>query len=542
MGDRGSMLMKASVGLAAAGAISKILGFVREMVVAARFGASAQVDAYVVASTVPAVLFGAIGAAVGTAIVPVFARKRTADGDDEAFRMVSTIWSVLTLSGLIVVLLGEMTMPWIVQVLAPGFSPASLELATTLGRIVMPVAFFTMSGLLLKGILHSLQVFVWPAFCDPAQNAIIIASIFLLGRVMGIRGLAMGTLLGSTAQVWLLWPSLVRRGFRPRLQIDWHLPELRELMRLVAPLLLASGIGIVATFVEKILASGLAEGSVAAMNYANRVYGLPVALLGTTLSTILYPTLAELASAGRVDRMEDGVRRGLQVAALALFPVAAGVVVLAGPITRLTYERGAFGSEATALTAGILSMYALGAPATVWRDVVGRAFYASGDTTTPLLNGVFSTTVQVVLGLVLVRVMGTRGLALSATASAWAGAFGLMWLWSRRRARAARAGTAAILDGRFWGEVAKTVLSTSMMSLVVFAFWRFVADRGIAGAVGSGAGGSGRAALLILAWFAAAVLSGAISYLVMARVLRVRELESILGVVRKEWRRLLSNS
>ncbi|MDP2859456.1 MAG: murein biosynthesis integral membrane protein MurJ [Bacillota bacterium] len=536
MSNRTDLLVGASVGVAAGSVLSKVLGFVREIVIAARFGAGADVDAYVVASTVPSVLFGAVGAALGTVIVPTFTRKRVSTGSAEAFHTAAAIWNAVGVGALVAVAAGELLMPWIIRLLAPGFAASSWEQATFLGRIIMPMALFSTLGLLLKGLLNSLQVFALPALADPLQNVIVILSVLLLGHKIGISGLAIGTVLGATAPVWLLMPSLMHRGFRPALNTRVNTPELRETLLLALPMIASSGIGTIGVFVERGLASGLQEGSLAAINYANRLYALPAVLLGVTLSTVLFPTLAEFAASRQFDRMVAALKRGLAAGSLVLFPVAAGMLVLAEPLTRLTYERGAFGAEATALTTGILCMYVTGMPAFAWRDVTARAFYATGNTTTPLVGSVMVVGVNVVLNLVLVRILGARGLALSAAISTWAGALGLFWLWGRNRDR----GRVALVDRRFLVEIGKVIFATAVMSGVVWLFWRLVATPALAaGTVGSSRT-SLRATFAVLIWFVGAVAAGAISYAALAYALRISELKLLSDAVRRGLSRMIA--
>jgi len=541
--SRTSLLIGASLGVAAGSLLSKVLGFIREMVIAARFGASAQVDAYVVASTVPTVIFGGVGGALGAVVVPVFTRRRVSLGEREAFRVAVTIWNSVLILGLAVVAVGEIAMPIIVRAMAPGYGGDVLSLTIALGRIMMPVALFTTLGLLARGMLHSLQVFALPSLGDPLQNVVVVSSVLALGGVLGIRGLALGVLAGSAAQICLFLPALIRRGFYPSLRLERDLPELREVVALSVPILAGSGLGSLGVFVERVLASTLPEGSVAAMSYATRVYTLPMAFAGTALTTVIYPTLAELAAADQVSRLTDGLKRGLSVAALALFPMAAGMMVLAEPITRVVYQRGAFDREATLLTAGVLTMYALGIPALSWRDVAGRAFYASGDTCTPLWATGVALAVNVSLNLVLVRVMGAMGLALSAALSWWVGAFCVMWLWDRRLSRGRTRDTwdghpgapgahgglpCSLADRRFFVEVCKILAATVLMSAAVYM------AHGIARAyVG---GGSALSALLRLCL---SVLIGAVSYGAAVWLLRVEEFRFLVKVVQAGFRRRL---
>ncbi|HHV61911.1 MAG TPA: murein biosynthesis integral membrane protein MurJ [Firmicutes bacterium] len=541
---RKTLLIKASLAISVGAILSKVLGFVREMVIASRFGATSHVDAYVIAQGLPGLLFAAIGGALGTVVIPLFTAKRIKEGKDRAFRMAGTIWNAVALGALVVIVFGEIAMPWLVRLVAPGFRGAVFDETILLGRILMPAAFFTGVGLLARGMLNSLQHFTVPALADPVQNIIIITTVLTLGRMFGIKGLAAGTLLGMGAQLFMIWPVLARHGFHPGLRIDWRMPELREIWLLTIPVLVGTGIGTINALVDRMLASGLPEGNVAAMNYATRIYTLPMVLWGTALGTALYPTMTEFAAVSDWDRIAESIRRGLRLAAFGLLPMSAGLIVLSEPITKLVYERGAFDPQATNLTAGVMSMYSLGVVAISWRDIIGRAFYALHDTLTPLWTGVLAVAVNIGLNLALVGVLGSRGLALATAIASWIGALSLAWLLEGKLARADRDGTQAlplrasqaplvqqpvqqagaraarVLDRAFWREVGKSAAATAAMAATVAVFWQQVAVPRVnsGGTVG------------VAAWFLADAGLGAATYLVAALVLGIEDLKLLTEV------------
>ncbi|NPV52135.1 MAG: murein biosynthesis integral membrane protein MurJ [Firmicutes bacterium] len=542
---RKTLLIRASLAVSAGAILSKVLGFVREMVIAARFGATAHVDAYVIAQGLPGLLFAAIGGALGTVVIPLFTSKRVKEGEDCAFRMAGTIWNVVALGAIILIIFGEVAMPWLVRLVAPGFRGAVFNETVILGRILMPAAFFTGVGLLARGMLNSLQHFTVPAFADPVQNIIIIAIVLTFGHIFGIRGLAAGTLLGMGAQLFMIWPVLARRGFHPGLRIDWRMPELREILLLTMPVLVGTGIGTINALVDRMLASGLPEGNVAAMNYAMRVYTLPMVLWGTALGTVLYPTMTEFAAASEWGRIADSIRRGLRLAAFGLLPMSAGLIILSGPITKLVYERGVFDPRATSLTASVMAMYSIGVVAISWRDIAGRAFYALHDTLTPLWTGVLAVGVNIGLNLALVGIMGSRGLALATAVASWVGALSLAWLLEGKLARADREGTQAlplrasqaplvrqpvqqagaraarVLDRAFWREVSKSAAATAAMAATVAVFWQQVAVPRV------NSGGTVIVAALLLADAGL----GAVTYLAAAIALKIEDIKLFTEVV-----------
>ena len=526
--SRTTRLIGASFAIMMAGILSKCLGFVRTMVIAAVYGASSQVDAFVVAQNIPGMLFGLVGGALGTVVIPLFTRKRVAEGDEEAFRMLGTIWNAVILAALLIIIIGEFAMPLLVRLIAPGFRGEVYEQTITLGYIMMPGVLFTGLSFTASGVLNSFQVFGLPAFAGPLQNVIIIASVFTLGRVMGIKGLAFGTLMGMAAQLVILWLVLRNKGFRPGMSIDWRLPELRQMVMLSLPVAVGVGLGTVNALVDRILASSLPAGNVAAIDYSARLYTLPMTLLGSAIGTVLYPTFAEFAASRDDARTTDGIRRGLSVGTLGLFPISAGIFVLARPLTQVVYQRGMFDANATILTSGVLAMYVLGVPAMSWRDVASRAFYANGDTITPLKTGILSVAVNVALNLVLIRFMAARGLALATSIASWVGALSLMWLWDRKQSCAA----AKILDSRFLSETVKVLAATAIMSIVVYFLWNHAVEQATASRM------TDMSNMQTLSWLIPATFVGAVTYLLCAWCLKVGEFRFIVDLAKRGLRRL----
>ncbi|HHY47193.1 MAG TPA: murein biosynthesis integral membrane protein MurJ [Firmicutes bacterium] len=505
--SRKAALARASFVVAAGAVLSKCLGFLREMVIASRFGASSHVDAYVVAQGLPGLLFATVGAALGTVVIPMFTARRVSGGDEAAFRMARTIWNSVVLLALLVVVAGELATPWVIRVVAPGFTGQIFLESVVLARILMPAVLFTGVGLLARGMLNALQHFSTPAFADPAQNIIVIGSVLTLGAWLGIRGLAIGTLIGMGMQLFMLLPALVRRGFRLGVEIDWRLPELRRMWVLAIPVIIGSSVGTINALVDRMLASGLPAGNIAAMNYATRIYTLPLVFFGSAISTVLYPTMTEFAAEKSNAGMAHSIMRGLRFSAFGLLPMTAGLVVLSVPITRVVYERGAFNPQATTLTAGVMAMYALGVVAICWRDIASRAFYAMQDTITPLWTGIAAVVVNIGLNLALVRVLGARGLALATAISCWVGALLLIWSLYRRLP-----GFSRVAGLGLWLEIGKCGVGTVIMALGVSRMWLYL-SRHIAGGL-----------LEVIGGVVLSALIGAFIYGLCAMFLRIEDL------------------
>jgi putative peptidoglycan lipid II flippase len=525
--SKASSLITASMAVAMAGVFSKVLGFIRTMAIAAVFGTSAEVDAYVVAHGIPGFIFGLVGSAVGTVVIPLFTRKRVSDGEKEAFRMAGTVWNVLTIAAIIILILGELLMPTIVKLVAPGFQGKVYEYTVLSGRIMMPMVICLGLHNLSVGMLNSLQMFGLAAFSGPLQNIAIILMLFTLGRVIGIQGLAIASLLGSVLSLSILIYALGRRGFKPGYKIDWRIPELREIIILALPVAIGSSISTINGLVDKILASSLPEGNVAAMDYAFRLYGLPMTFFGTALGTVLYPTFAEFAAKKEKERMVGGLRRSLCVGALGMAPLSAGILVLAGPITKVVYERGVFSVDATILTAGILIMYMVGVPAMYWRFLTVRAFYAEGDTRTPLWTGVLSVITNICFNFLLVESMGARGLALATSLSYWTAAISLMLFWDIKHKKR---DYPKLINGSLILETFKITLSTGIMYIIVRLFWINLAEVKL---------GLNPSNLYVLMWLVLSAMLGAAVYFLMVWILRVKEFRFAIDIGKKGFKKVM---
>lgn len=526
--SKSTSLASASLAIVTAGILSKLLGFVRTMSIAAVFGTSSDVDAFVVAHNLPGFLFGLIGAAVGTVVIPLFTRKRVNQGEEEAFQMAETIWNVVALAAILVLLIGEIAMPWLIKLVAPGFKGEVYDTTVFLGRLMLPMIIFIGLNGLSTGMLNSLQVFGIPAFAGPLQNILIIISIFTLGKLKGISGVAFGSVIGIASSFFILRYALRNRGFRPKRRIDWHMPELREILILAIPVSIGVGINTINGLVDRILASGLPEGNVSAMDYATRLYTLPWTLVGSALSTVIYPTLAEFAADKEQERMVSGIRRGLSIGFLGILPMSAGILVLAEPLTKVVYERGAFDVTATALTSSILAMYMLGVPAMNWIDIVTKGFYAEGDTRTPLWTSLLSVGTNIVLNFLLVGKLGAIGLALATSASLWVGAIGRMTLWDRKHKKE---GCRRVANREFVWETMKVTLAASVMFIAVKFFWVEVAETAL-GLVPSN--------LETLYWLVISTVLGAGIYSIMVWLLKVKEFRFLMDMVKKGMRKAFS--
>jgi len=393
--------------------LSRLLGLVREMVIAHQFGVSAATDAYLVAYTLPNVLFTILTGALATVVVPVFNEYAVRGQRDEAWRLFSSVFNLVLVTLLGATVLGIGLAPYLVKLLAPKLAPEVLALAAELARIMFPVLVFSGLATLFMGLLNANNIFGVAACSGSVNNLVIIGATLALSGLMGIHGLAWGTTAGMAAAVLVQLPALRWAGFRYRPAFDWRHPGVRKVFYLVLPVALAISINQIYILIDRFLASGLPEGSIAALNFSNKLIQLPVNLFVLALGTAVFPSLTRWVAEDKQRETLDAVRRALRLVFLIAVPSAVGLIILRYPIVRLLFERGAFDERATGMTATAVLFYSLGLAAFAANVICTRSFYAFQDMRTPMRLTLVTVLLNLILSLILMRPLLHGGLALA---------------------------------------------------------------------------------------------------------------------------------
>jgi putative peptidoglycan lipid II flippase len=424
----GSGRLTRSAGLAGIATLtSRILGLVRETVFATVFGAGNEMDAFNVAFRIPNLtrdLFAE--GAMSAAFVPAFTRRLTTGGKAGAWRLGNSMLNTLLLITGALVVVGVVFAPPVVAAFAPDYAavPGKLELTVQLTRIMLPFLTLVAAAAVLMGMLNALHYYFVPSVAPAAFNVASIVCAIALVPLMpaaglpGIAALAIAALLGGLGQVAAQWPALAGEGFRYRQRIDWSDPHLRHVLMLMVP----GTVGLAATqinlFVATQLATGQGTGAVSWLGYAFRLMYLPIGLFGVSIATAVLPQAARHAAADDRQSIRDTVSHGLSLMLMVNVPATFGLIILATPIVRLLFEHGRFTAADTAATAAALRLYALGLVGYSAVRILAPVFYALGRNRVPVIVSVATVIVNVVLSLVLVGILGFRGLALSTSISA----------------------------------------------------------------------------------------------------------------------------
>lgn len=413
--------------------LSRPLGFVREAVQAALFGASRLTDAFLVAYNVPEMIQTLFFSGVlSNFFVPVITRYRNRAA--ELNRVFSL--SLDAAFGIALVLAGVcyVAAPAILTVAAPGLGGDDHDLAVFLFRLMLPMLVVHCLLAVIKGTLNSLDHYAMPEYAGVFFNLVMIACALSLAGAYGIRSLAIGVVAGSLVQLLVQIPALARAGIRYRPSFAFRHPALREMGGLVLGAFIATAVVPINAFIARALASTLAEGSISALAYAFRIFLLPVSLFAVPVYTVL---LTDLSAAHQADGAEqefkDKAAAGLSLLFAVGLPATALVVGLAMPITRLLYQRGQFTPEDVVLTSQALMAYGVGIVAYGSSQVMVRLFNATKDTRTPAVVGLVSVGLNALGGWLLMQVWGHWGIALMISLASGLNTLILYAIFRRRR-------------------------------------------------------------------------------------------------------------
>jgi putative peptidoglycan lipid II flippase len=512
---------------------SRILGLVRDQVLAFYFGTGNAMDAYRVGFKIPNLLRDLFAeGAMSAAFVPTFTRHVADAGKPAGWRLGSQVINALVVVTGALVLLGVLFATPLVTALAGKYATETLadgtnklSLTITLARIMLPTLTLIAVAAAVMGMLNSLRHFFIPALSPAMFNVVtIVVAVTLipaaptLGISQPIILIAIATVLGGVAQLALQWPTLRREGYRHQLVLDWRDPGLRRVLMLMGP----GTIGLAATqlnnAVNVFLAAGQGTGAVSSLEYAFRIMYLPIGLFGVSIATAVLPAVSRHVVEKDTPASRKAIADGLSLMMMMNIPATVGLMVLSVPIVRVIFEHGAFTAASTAATAAALRLYAIGLVAYSVVRIASPTFYALGKNRVPVIVSMFTVVVNATLNIILVRVMGFTGLALGTSIAAIFNAVVLIVLLRRY--------LGGLDERRILSSLVRIAAASAAMGAAAAAV-----DAWAAGALpGDGIGWQVvRVALPI--GVAIAVLAAA------ASVLRVREFNEGMALVMRRFRR-----
>ena len=398
---------------------SRVLGLLREVLFAGRFGTGGEASAYAAAFKVPDLLFLVIMAgSFGAAFIPVYAGFLQRGDDERAWALAT---AVLNAAALAILVLAAATFvlagPIVRYLVAPGLSPLYQDLTVDLMRLLLLSPILLGLGIAAKGILEAQNAFALPALAPLVYNAAIIGALLVLVPPFGITGLSVGVVIGAGLHFAIQLPGLIRSGLRWRPRLDLHTAGLSDVWRLLVPRVVGQAAFQINFVIVTAFASREGDAGIIALNYAWQLMMLPHGVLALSVSTVIFPTMARLWSEGRADALSQTFERGLRPLLYLTIPAAIGLFAFRVGIVSVIYGWGAFDAASARAVAPPLAWFALGLVFYALVEVLTRTFYAMQDTRTPVIAGVAIIVLNVALCAALVGPLGLAGLALSLSLS-----------------------------------------------------------------------------------------------------------------------------
>ncbi len=464
-----SIVKSASV-ISLATVASRILGFIRDIIIAKLFGTKETAQAFVVAFRIPNLLRDLVGeGATNSAVVPVFS-EYLVKKKEEFWNLVNVILNLLFVSLSLITILGITATPLIVRFIAPGFlsDHNKLNLTIKLTRILFPYLIFIGLTAYSMGILFTFKSFFTPSFSPCLLNIATIVAALIASRGMKepIVGVAIGVIIGGALQLAIQIPPLFKKGFRFAKVKNFRHPGAKQIGKLLLPRVFGSAIYQLNIFVDTICASLghiVGDGAVAAIYYANRIIQFPMAVFGIALASAALPTMSEFAAGKDLGQLKKTLAFSLRGIFLIMLPSSAMLIVLSSPLTRIFFERGQFNSYSTAITSSALLFYALGLFAYAGVKILVSCFYSLQDTLTPVKVAMVSLIVNVVLNFTLMFPLRVGGIALASAISA---AINFCVLFAILKKRIGS------FDDEFVKFFLKVSLASIFMGVSVFLFWK----------------------------------------------------------------------
>ncbi|MGI6713297.1 MAG: murein biosynthesis integral membrane protein MurJ [Bacillota bacterium] len=528
MSQKNTRVAKAAGLIMVAMILSRILGYLRDVIIYAQFGQNRITDAYNAAFSIPDFLYMIfVGGALSSSFIPVFSSYIATDREKEGWEVASIVINVMLSLLLLGLVAGYIFTPELIYLLVPGFDTGAMDLTVKLTRIMfLQVIFMAMAGISM-GILNSYNHFTAPAMGSVLYNLGIIVVGVVLSRIIemlwpgyGIAGFSVGVVAGAAANFAVQIPTIRRMGFKYQFSFNVLHPGVKKLGKLMVPVFIGLSISQFNLFVNQNLASGLPSGIVTALRMGQRLMQLPIGIFAIAIAVAIFPTLTGHAARQEKEEFKKATSLGIRSVIFITLPCAVGLAVLRVPIIRFMYEfkNGKFTHTDTLATADALLYYSIGLIAYAAIHVLSRVFYSLQDTKTPVALGAIAIAANILLSLLLIGPMKQGGLAL---AYSLAGIINMVLLLGLLRLKVGP------LDGRrLIYSFGQTLFAAFIMGIVIFFTAQIAADIfGVATKFAQ------------LVQVTAAVIIGAVVYSVIAMLFRMEEAEMVAGILVRKFRR-----
>lgn len=398
--------------------ISKVFGFMRDIVLANFYGASNVSDAYLIATTIPMVIFAFIGKGIATSFIPTYAQIESNEGEEKANIFTNKLSTILFLLSTILIILGMVFTKPLVLAFASGFDEETLKLGINFTRISLLGIYFTVFVHLYSAFLQYKDNFFAPAIIGFPMNIVIMISIWLGVKVSDYL-LPIGSVIAIIIQSLFLLPSLFNKRINYTFKLDFNFKDdnIKNIIILAMPVIFGVAINEINVLVDRTLASQIVVGGISALNYSNKLNIFIQSIFVISISTVIYPKISSLVSKRNTSGLKDIISNAIDGVSLIVIPATIGIIIFSKEIIIVLFERGAFGREETLLTSSALFFYSFGMLGNGLREILSRVFYSFQDTKTPMINASVGLIVNILLNIILSKYLGIGGLALATSIS-----------------------------------------------------------------------------------------------------------------------------
>ncbi len=397
--------------------IAKVIGLARELTLSYFFGATNISDAYLISQTIPAVLFGFVGAGLSTCYIPIYSDVLRKKGPGPGIDFTNNVTNVfIAISTVLVFIVLIFTEP-VVKLFASGFTGETLKIAMLFTQVSILGIYFTAIGYIYRSYLQLKDSFILPTVLGFVSNFIIIVSIMLSSK-FNVMILAIGSVLAAASQVVFLMPSLYKKGYRYGFVFNLKDSHFIKMSKQALPVIIGNSANQINWLVDRTLASRIVVGGISALYYANKLNGFVQGIFVASIATVMYPKISKMAADRDIQGIKASLKESITISNLLVVPATVISMIFAEPIVSLLFGRGAFDAKAIGLTSYALFFYSVGMVGFGLREVLSRGFYSLQDTKTPMINAFIAMVMNIVLNIILSKFLGIGGLALATSIAA----------------------------------------------------------------------------------------------------------------------------
>ena len=409
-----SSLLKSTFIIMIVSLVSKLLGFVRDMLIANNFGVGMYTDAYNIAVTIPETIFTLVGLAISTAFLPMLSKIQAKKGKKEMYDFANNVINILFIVSLIFFVVTSIFSKEIVSILAKGFSEEALNIAVRLTKITLLNLLFLSINACFTSMLQVNEDFVIPSILGLFFNLPMIIYL-LLFRNYDIVGLTVANVVGNLFRVIVQIPSLLTHGYKYKPIIRIKDERLKEIGILIVPVIIGAGANSLNMIVDKNIASSLSPGTISALDYGQKLIIFINTIITTSIANVAYPVMANLRNNGDIEGFINTLKKSIVYLALLLIPITVGAMIFGKDIVKIVYGRGQFNENAVMMTTLAFMGYGLGIFFTGIRDILNSTLFSMGKTKITTVNGVIGVIINIILSVTLSRYYGIMGIALASS-------------------------------------------------------------------------------------------------------------------------------